>query len=327
MDKKEYLKIINQFKDLNIAVIGDYMLDKYIWGNCTRISPEAPVPIVKVKSTEYRLGGAGNVVANLASLGSSVSVFGIIGNDTNGDMLDNLLYKQNVHSQLIRSKNNRITTVKTRIIADNQQVTRIDEEKVDTISSKNINKLSRLLSQQSDNFDAVIISDYGKGVVSKELSQIIIDNFNHKLIIVDPKGVNYKKYSGSTAIKPNFYEFKQANKNPELELTAENLEKYAHIMRNNLALKGMVVTLGDKGVFIQNPKNKYKIIPTRAKDVFDVSGAGDTFTAIFTMALAICNDWFIAGDIANYGSGIAVGKVGTSNIDKEELIQYILNIN
>ncbi len=325
MNKKQiqqYLHIIDQFKSLNIAVIGDFMLDKYVFGDCSRISPEAPVPVVKVKKREYRLGGAGNVVANLAALGCQTDAYGLIGRDNNGKELKKLLKTNQGHSELIHAHDNRITSVKTRIVADRQQVTRIDDEVKTEISKKDADKLIQKLQKKISGYDAVILSDYGKGVLTSYVIQNITA-YTKKIILVDPKGSEYSKYHGATIVKPNFKEFKEAVNAPEMALATEKLEHYAEQLRKKIQLDGMVITLGDKGVFIQNPKGDYRIIPTRAKEVFDVSGAGDTFTALFTLAMALQEDWFVAGDIANHGSGIVVGKTGTTPLNREELIEHI----
>lgn len=321
---KKYLDIIEEFSRLKIAVIGDFMLDRYILGSCDRISPEAPVPVINVRTKESRLGGAGNVAANLNSLGCQVSVFGLASEDTSGQELIHLLKNENIDFHLLSPDNQKITPVKTRIIADKQQVTRVDEEDKKDLSPTDEKKLLTTLQSQVKNYDAIILSDYGKGLLTASLTQKIIKTFD-KPIIVDPKGNNYLKYSAATLVKPNFKEFKAAVNTPEMALNSENLEKYAIQLRKNLHLEGIVVTLGARGVFIQNPAWEYKIIPTRAKTVFDVSGAGDTFTALFTMSLCVDNDWFIAGDIANHGSGIVVGDVGTSALKKNKLIANIMD--
>ena len=324
---KLYIDIVKKFKKIKIAVLGDFILDKYIWGTCSRISPEAPVPILESKSTEYRLGGAGNVAANLSSLGCMVDTFGVIGNDNEGAILTNLLNKLEINSFLIESITDRKTSLKTRVIADTQQIVRIDEETNKEISIKETNVVIKQLLTNIEQYDALIISDYLKGVITPRLTKKIISSFRkrNKIVIVDPKGLNYNKYSGATAITPNFNEFKLINKQLNMKQETEILGKYAMKLKNRLNLEGVIITLGSNGVYIQNNNNK--IIPTRAKEVFDVSGAGDTFIALFTAAFAVHINWFIAGEIANHGAGIIVGKTGTSILKVHELINSLQENN
>lgn len=321
MDKKDYINIIKRFSNLRIAVFGDFILDKYIWGECNRISPEAPVPIVKVNNVEYRLGGAGNVAANLIGVGCKADAYGIIGDDANGTLLTDLLNKTGIQSK-IKIDIKRKTTSKTRLIAQKQQIVRIDEEDNIEINENSSQQIINDIENNIQFYDALIISDYGKGVVTADITPIIIEIFkNHnKIIIVDPKGNTFTKYSNATTIKPNFNEFKKAINEPDLKLETSELEKYGHKFKESLNISGVVITLGENGVFIQNEEGEFKIIPTYAKEVFDVSGAGDTFTALFTASLCVKNDWFLAGKIANYASGIVVSKVGTYYITKKELM-------
>lgn len=319
-NKEEYKQIISKFSDLNILVIGDLMLDKYIQGSVTRISPEAPVPVIKVAKKENRIGGAGNVAANLASLNCNVTLAGICGDDENGKIIEQFLHKNDISNQLLLTKS-RPTTVKTRIIAQHQQVVRVDEEETHSYSPDLHDHLLSSLTNITESIDGIILSDYSKGLFTTEFIQQIIKTFGHKPIIVDPKGHDYSKYTLTTVIKPNWKEFKIASTCPEL--TIEEILPEAQKMVQTLSLKGIIITLGENGVFVLDDNGHQKQLPTVARDVFDVSGAGDTFIATFTAGLLASNDWLKAASLANIASGIVVGKVGTAVVHNHEILENL----
>ncbi len=309
-------KLFNDLKNLHLLVIGDLILDNYIWGTVKRISPEAPVPIVSVEKKENRIGGAGNVAANLASLGGMVTIAGLCGNDEESKILSDLFDQKRVkHS--ITTTSNRKTTVKSRIIAQHQQLIRIDEENVDPVKKEMSQSILANVLSLKNNFDGVILSDYAKGLLTAEFIKEILNIFKNKPVIIDPKGYDYYKYRGATTIKPNFKEFCTAVHHPELR--KDNLEKHARELVHNLDLDGIVVTLGEDGVFILDNKGESFIIPTKAKEVYDVSGAGDTFIAAFSAGLILSGNWFLAAKAGNLASAVAVSKLGTATVSIEEI--------
>jgi len=318
----DFLEIVKNFEKVNALIIGDFILDKYIWGSVSRISPEAPVPIVKVESIEYRPGGAGNVALNMRALGCNVMCIGLAGYDENSKILKKLFDRAGIKARIYRDK--RITTVKTRVIAHKQQVVRIDEEEVRYVEGKIQNDIIKFIKDISGGHDVAVISDYAKGLMAPELTKEIISLLRGKVpVVIDPKGDNYNKYTGATIIKPNFNEFKWAVS--KLDLTINDIKKFSTSLIDKYELDGLVVTLGENGVFIQKKDGEYKRIPTRAKEVYDVSGAGDTFIGTFSAVFAITGDCFISGEIANLASGIVVGKIGTATVNQFELINEMKN--
>lgn len=315
----EQLKpIFSDFHKLHILVVGDLILDHYLWGNVSRISPEAPVPVVNVTRHENRLGGAGNVAANLAALNCRVSMAGVCGADADYRRLQQLLESQKIQP-LIQSDKSRRTTVKSRIIAQHQQLVRIDEENTTELSAEMSRQLLDKIQRQSDQFDGIILSDYAKGLLGESLIQSIRNIFPEKPVIVDPKGYRYQKYAGVTAISPNRQEFLTAVHHPEL--SDEDLDSFAQKLVDELELQGLIVTLGEDGVFILDDRQQHMLIPTDAREVYDVSGAGDTFIATFTAALIASRNWFTAAKAANLAAGIVVGKVGTATATVEEIFE------
>lgn len=309
-------KLFYNFKRLHMLVVGDLILDNYIWGTVKRISPEAPVPIISVEKKESRIGGAGNVAANLASFGSKVTIAGLCGNDKESKILFDLFDKKGIE-HLISSTSNRKTTVKSRIIAQHQQLIRIDEENVDPVKRETSQEILDNISSSNNNFDGVILSDYAKGLLTAEFIKEILNVFKSKPVIIDPKGYDYYKYRGATTIKPNFKEFCTAVHHPELR--KDDLEKHTPELVHNLDLDGIVVTLGEDGVFILDNKGESFIIPTKAKEVYDVSGAGDTFIAAFSAGLILSGNWFIAAKAGNLASAVSVGKLGTATVSIKEI--------
>jgi len=310
-------KIFQEIQNLHILVVGYLILDQYIWGKVERISPEAPVPIITVSRKENRLGGAGNVAANLSALECPVTLAGVCASDQAGQDLQTLCHQKKINS-IIATLPERRTSCKARIIAQQQQLLRIDEETVEPVDQKETEQLLKNITALADRFDAVILSDYAKGLVTEDFIHSILEIFKDKPVLVDPKGFNYQKYRGATALKPNFREFCMAVRRPELALT--KIEPLARQLVDELNLKGLIVTLGEQGVFVLDTDQKAALIPTKAREVFDVSGAGDTFIAVFTAVLMVTNDWKIAAVVANLASGIAVGKIGTATVTAAEIL-------
>ena len=308
--------LFNDISSLNILVVGDLILDNYIWGSVSRISPEAPVPVIQVKTKENRLGGAGNVAANLASLGSKVTLAGICGDDNHKNVLLELCNQRNIEP-LIHEIPKRHTTMKSRVIAQHQQLLRIDEESCEPIHDSTAVALYKQIVNNSDRYDGVIISDYNKGFLTAGLTSDILKHFSGKPVIVDPKSNDFSKYHGATTLKPNRKEFVNAIRHPDLK--DEEISEYAKKLVSDLELKGLVITLGDQGVFVLDSNHNSLTVPTKAREVFDVSGAGDTFVATFLAGLIISDNWFTAAKAANLASGIVVGKIGTATVTIDEI--------
>jgi len=319
MSREQLLEIVDQFDRLNIIVIGDIMLDKYIWGKVNRISPEAPVPVVNIEKTEYRVGGAGNVASNLSELKCHASILTITGDDHNSEILATRLRKHNV-LPLFEKDHSRSTTVKSRILAQRQQLVRMDQEKTSPFSDSQTNKLLSLLNSHSNQLDAVILSDYDKGLLSENFIKKIISNFRKIPLIIDPKARDYERYKGATVIKPNYQEFCDAINKDQLPL--DKFDQFAKKLVDNYDFNGLIVTLGERGVYYYD-NGKSRIIPTEAHEVYDVSGAGDTFTAAFTASYVISNDFYLSARIGNLASAVAVEKVGTAAVTRKELLAKI----
>lgn len=316
-------KLKSNFAKKNIAVIGDLMLDCYYTGKVNRISPEAPVPVLDVEKIFKRIGGAANVAFNIASLGGNPFPVGVIGNDTEGNELKHLLQEARIINEGIIIDSNRPTTTKTRVIAEGQHVVRIDNESKKDISTEAEQNIISYLNKISDNLDAVILEDYNKGVLTKSLISKIIDLFNAKniLITVDPKKNNFFEYKNVSVFKPNKKETEDAL-NIKLN-NEEDIENAGLVLLNELNAQNVIITLGEKGMAIFKKGEKYIRIPTRARKVADVSGAGDTVIATLTMAICSGLDIVNSSSLANYAAGIVCEEVGIVPIDKKVLFNTI----
>lgn len=318
MKQKNQLDI-SAFKNCRILVIGDLMIDEYLWGEVDRISPEAPVPVVNVNRNDYTLGGSGNVVNNLAALGAKVFVVGVIGTRTNGSRLLRKFKKLNVDTQGIIRETDRPTTIKTRIIATNQHVLRIDRETRKEISFQTTRALRNTVLKKIADIDVVIISDYGKGLVTVPLVEDIVKSANKhdKITIVDPKGLDFKKYAGVTILTPNK---KEAALAAGIEIIDEtSFTKAAKAIKKTTGIGNLLITCGKDGMVLFEKNRKPYRIETQARQVFDVSGAGDTVVAVTGLALAAGFPLQKAVAFANTAAGIVVGKVGTATVTAREL--------
>ena len=316
---------IDKFSNIRVLVIGDIMLDKFEYGKVERISPEAPVTVFKFSHENKMLGGAGNVVANLVTLGCKTTFIGIVGKDDNGTTVANLLRKIGAHSHLLKI-DNYPTIVKTRLIAGNNHLLRADQEEVLPVVDELLPKFKKILTQAIKNVDIVLVSDYNKGLLTPITTQIIIDICNHynKAVLVDPKGTDYSKYKGATLIKPNLKEFSEATKmkyNPLATDFQEKVKIGAELLFSKYCIKNILVTLSEHGMVYIPAKNldELKQIPTEAKEVFDVSGAGDTSLATLGASIGANIPIKDAMKLANLASGIVVGKLGTATVSAEEL--------
>lgn len=310
-------------KTPRILVIGDIMVDHYIWGSCNRISPEAPVQVVNVKSENNRLGGACNVGANLSALGAKVSLCGIIGDDSLGKWLASDLDRLGIDISCI-IPTNRPTTQKSRILISHQQVLRVDREDSAPITAQLEDELYELLEHKLHNFDAIILSDYAKGLLTTSLTQRIITLARslHKPVLVDPKGSDYTKYKNATLLTPNKLEASLAT---QTRITDDTSLKIAMDKLKSLCnLDICLVTLSEDGIAILCDGRLVKS-PTIAKEVYDVTGAGDTVIAALAFGLSNGLDIFQASDFANAAAAVVIGKIGSATASLSEIISFLHN--
>jgi rfaE bifunctional protein kinase chain/domain len=303
---------IQAFKKARLLIVGDVMLDRYWFGDTERISPEAPVPVVLVSKEDERLGGAANVARNAASVGAQISILGVVGDDEPGKVVERLLEEQGVKSYLQRDPDLK-TTVKLRVVARQQQLIRLDFEKAPTHEAL-LNKLEQFQSLLND-VDAVIFSDYGKGGLTHVTQMIAAAKAAGKFVLVDPKGDDYSKYQSASMITPNRSELREVvgRWKDEADLT-----KKAQALRETLKLDALLLTRSEEGMSLFTA-NGVEHVKAQAREVFDVSGAGDTVIA--TMAVALAAGWAPgkAMNLANKAGGIVVGKLGTATVSLEEL--------
>jgi len=325
VNTQEMISFIPRFKSARIMVIGDLMVDEYIWGSVSRISPEAPVPVVSVTSESLRLGGAGNVVNNIHSLGGKLLIGGVVGNDEMGRKIVQDLHKMGIDTKGIVIEPDWITTVKTRIIAQQQQVVRYDREIVRPIRPEALKKILSLLEDRIHELDAVLISDYGKGVVCQEL----VDRVRSlalgagKIISVDPKVKNFPLFQKVTIITPNHHEAGQAA--GRWIQSEEDLMEVGRQLLQQLQCNAILITRGEKGMTLFQDSGEITNIPTMAQEVFDVTGAGDTVISVLTLALAVGADPKQAAVLSNCAAGIVVGEVGTATLKASELEDAMRN--
>jgi len=310
---------ISKFDRCNLLVVGDLMLDEYLWGEVDRISPEAPVQVVSIKNEDYAMGGAGNVVNNIVALGAKVTATGVIGTGRNGQILLDKFKDLGVDTAGIIQEPEMPTTQKTRIIASHQHVLRIDRETDKTISDSTIDKIARFIEDKIADIDVVLISDYGKGLITKTLlSGLISAAQKHKKItIADPKGLDFSKYSGVSLLTPNKKEAALAS---GVEIVDEStLLKAGNKILQTVGLDKLLITCGKDGMVLFDQNREPYKVRAKARQVFDVSGAGDTVLSVFGLAIASGASFKTAMSIANTAAGIVVGKVGTATISRQEL--------
>ncbi len=314
---------IKAFSRLRVIVIGDLMLDEYVWGGVDRISPEAPVPIVSVEKEGFTLGGAGNVINNLVALGASVSAIGTVGTGMAGRMVFEKLSELGVSTEGIIKESDRPTTRKTRIIAASQQVLRIDRETRRQISEQTLKTLSLLLERIVPNADLVIVSDYDKGLVTAELvRRTVACSLKHRILtIADPKGMDYSKYRQVDLLTPNRKEAGTAA--GMLVETHKDLVAAGRKIMQAARLNRLVITCGKDGMVLFDKDDDPFAIESNARQVFDVSGAGDTVISVLGLGLASGASFRQSAMAANAAAGIVVGKVGTATATPEELIQAL----
>lgn len=322
INKNKLKRIISRFRSKKILVIGDLVLDHYIFGKVDRISPEAPVPVVWANRENFVCGGAANVGLNLVSLGAKASLCGVLGKDHFGNVLSSLIEKGNINSNLIVREKNRPTTLKTRIIAQHQQMLRLDWESVEFLSLQTSKILFNTIIKNIDVFDAVIIEDYGKGVINPYIVGDLVDlcRKKNKIITVDPKEEHIDYYKDVTSLTPNL---KEAQVAAGIKIRSKHeIPILGKTIIEKLNPKSLLITLGEDGMMLFADGRHYHI-STAALEVFDVTGAGDTVIATFTLALACGASFYEAAVIANYAAGIVVGKLGAATTTAKELLNSI----
>ncbi|MBU0485971.1 MAG: D-glycero-beta-D-manno-heptose-7-phosphate kinase [Proteobacteria bacterium] len=316
---KKLRAAIDKFKAARILVIGDIIIDHFIWGSVSRISPEAPVPVVNVTKESLLLGGAANVLHNLYSLGAQADLCGIIGEDLMGNHIIELLHGLGSQTLGVIKADDRPTTKKTRIVAQHQQVVRFDREKTGKPSAEILARMLDFLDTHLDSFQAIIVSDYSKGMISMEL----MDHLRKKLagskipIVADPKPINIERFKNVTIMTPNHQEAELMSgikiENEDDLLTA------AGKINQDLQTKAMLITRGEAGMALLEKDKPLFTIPTVAKEVYDVTGAGDTVIATLALGLAVGLSYIEAATLANFAAGIVVGKLGTATVSQDEL--------
>ena len=320
------LKVVEQFKNKKILILGDVMLDKYIWGDVSRISPEAPVQIVNVTGESYVPGGAANVANNIAALSAKSFIVGVVGNDNTKKELIKELEKRNVDVNGLIVDENKRTIRKVRVFGRNQQLLRFDYEKKGYVEPDTENKIFNFVSKKLDEIDAIIISDYAKGTITKNLMEKLTSlcKEKNKIIVVDPKPKHKDFYKNATLITPNHKEAHEMTGLAEEDPSDVDIEKMGKRLLGELN-STILITKGEKGMSLFEKDKKITSIPTFAKEVYDIVGAGDTSAATLTLALASGASFEEAAVIANHAAGITVGKIGTSTVSIEELRKSIEN--
>lgn len=326
--------LVRRFNGKRIAVVGDLMLDAYTWGKVSRISPEAPVPVVQITKQTYCLGGAANVMRNIVTLGGEVSAFGVVGHDHSGEKLKEQLEEYGIEYSGIFSDSTRPTILKQRVMAGAQQLLRIDDELLAPVSDSIRNEILQAVTPllESGRIDALILEDYAKGLFSEAFAQSLIDtaNRNHVMVTLDPNPKNPMRLKGLTIMKPNRAEaYALASCSPaQIATNEERMKELVHVasvIRREWQVKYLLISLAEQGMALFMENDRCSIIPTRAKEVFDVSGAGDTVIAASTLTLAVEDDPVASAEIANYAAGIVVGKLGTATVSSDELLAELSN--
>ena len=309
-------ELINGFSRLKVLIIGDLMIDSYTWGRVSRISPEAPVPVVNVVRRESRLGGAGNVVLNIASLGATAVICSVIGDDAPGRELQKLILDSNLSTEGLIVEPGRMTTVKERIIAGSQQVVRVDSETESSISSSSQKALLAHIKDSISDVDVIIFEDYDKGVLSAELIQSVISMAKENNIptVVDPKRKNFFAYKGATLFKPNLHELRDGLGLMPTDFDADHLADTVRKFKVSQEFTGVFVTLSERGVYIDF-ENDQQLIPAHIRQISDVSGAGDTVISIAACVLALGGSTEQIASLANLGGGLVCESLGVVPIN------------
>ncbi|HPI04056.1 MAG TPA: D-glycero-beta-D-manno-heptose-7-phosphate kinase [Candidatus Goldiibacteriota bacterium] len=318
--KSPLKKIVNLFKGKKILVVGDLMIDEYIWGNVSRISPEAPIPVVEVSREELKPGGAANVIINLIAMGAKVYCAGVVGADANAHKLEKYFKEHKVDYSAVVEDAKRPTTIKTRVIAHNQQVVRIDKEKKLAISPDIREKMLEKLRPVIKKMDGIILSDYNKGMMTKEIVDGVMKAAAGKIVAVDPKPQNMELFKNATLITPNKKEASGAT-GIEIE-TEKDILNAGNKLKKELNIKAVLITRGEDGMSLFEDSG-VSHVPTVAREVFDVTGAGDTVISVATLALCAGADFKQAAVLSNVAAGISVAEVGVYAVKTNELISKL----
>jgi D-beta-D-heptose 7-phosphate kinase/D-beta-D-heptose 1-phosphate adenosyltransferase len=323
MERKDIESLFTRVQGLRILVVGDLMLDEYLWGKAERISPEAPVQVVDVLRDDLRLGGAGNVVNNLAALGCRVEVCSVVGDDDSGVFLMQTFSGKGVDVAGIFVDPHRLTSKKTRVLAANQQIVRLDRETRKPLSPDSEQRLVDHLRREAGSFHAILVSDYLKGVLTPLVLQTVVSvGREHGIpVVVDPKGNDYARYRGATILTPNRREAEAASGIAMTDMAS--LEIAARLLLEQADLAALLITRSEEGMSLFPREGEALHIPTVAREVFDVTGAGDTVLAVLGLAMAGCLTLPEAATLANIAAGIAVSKLGTSTVSPEEIIEEV----
>ena len=319
--KDKVQAILSEQKKPSVLVVGDLMIDHYIWGSATRLSPEAPVPIVNVKTESTTLGGAGNVLQNLVALGTSVTIAGVIGDDADGARLVEIVKSEGIIKNIIIKDTGRPTTVKTRVVAGSYQLVRIDREVTNALEVDLEKELISRIENSIDQADIIILSDYNKGLLSFSLTQKIIElaKKHTKRVIIDPKGLNYEKYKGAFLIKPNRKELAEAAKVEKIT-GIDDLQDAANTIFQQTGADYLLVTLSEEGMAIITERST-RLLPVKATEVFDVTGAGDTVIATVAYFLALGLSVEEACELANYAAAVVIRHIGSATTTVDEILK------
>ncbi len=325
----DFKQLFKSFGNIKAGVIGDIMLDTYLWGHVERISPEAPVPVVTLDSREYRIGGAGNVALNLASLGAQVATFSVIGTDDEGKILEGLLQTHKIKTEYQLKSKERITTSKARVIGRNQQMMRLDSE---TTRDLSVQEEDELIGQveyylEHEHPQVMVFEDYNKGVLTTRVIREVIRLCRHHNVVtaVDPKRKNFFSYEGVTIFKPNLKEVREAlNLLPE-EVRLPGLQDIHEQLAGRLQHHISFITLSEKGVFYQDDGHS-ALLASHLRSIADVSGAGDTVIAVASLVYAVTRDVQLMAEVANIAGGLVCEEVGTVAINKERLLQECIEL-
>lgn len=316
--------LFESFKNIKVGIVGDVMLDTYMWGKVDRISPEAPVPIVAVNKKEYRIGGAGNVALNICSLGAKASVISVTGNDDDGNALQKMFMEQGIDTSFVLQSQKRITTNKIRVIGRNQQMMRLDHEVTANLGYEDENRLilavQHYIAQEKP--QVIILEDYNKGVLTELVIQKVIDlcRHNHIITAVDPKRKNFFAYKSVDIFKPNLKEAMEGLNIIAGEVNEKLLHDIHAALSEKLGHQISLITLSEKGVFYKQ-KDAGAIVPSHIRDIADVSGAGDTVIAVASLIYAATRNVHLMAEAANIAGGLVCEIVGTAAIDKEALLK------
>jgi len=313
--------LLTRAPDVRVLVVGDLMLDRYMTGSVDRVSPEAPVPVVRVEAERWALGGAGNVAANVVALGAECDVVGGIGSDPEGQLLRNRLEELGIGVSGLMELGDRPTTVKTRIMARHQHITRIDRENASDISASEAERLADSVRQVSLSASAIAMEDYNKGILVPSLIHATLAAAEVSAIpcVVDPKRLRFFDFVGATVFKPNSRELEDA--------LGERLQPDDPVwmgkVRESLGCGTLLLTLGESGMAVQGTRDEFMRVPAVARDVYDVSGAGDTVTAVMAVALAVGATPFEAAVLANHSAAVEVGKAGVATVSPQEILRQL----